>query len=178
MSTLSAQPPLWRDPKQHAGAPPTGTAGEGRSRITLRHTPGRPELTAHPPGPLTQGGKQISPYQPSEKITLWLQVTCHGSSLTRHSSKGPGGRGKPAREEGPGGRPGRSRHKPTTGPGQITIEITFEIEAPAGRRNSERGDNKRTHPRKQHRRREAAGQQEKDEKVNGNRYTGTSSISR
>ena len=59
-------------------------------------------------------------------------------TFQRKSPRGRGGRGEPAREEGPGGRPGRSRHKPTTGPGQITIEITFEIEAPAGTRNSER----------------------------------------
>ena len=47
--------------------------------------------------------------------------------------RGPGGKGKLAQEEGPGGRPGRSRHKPTTGPGRNTIEITFAIESPAGR---------------------------------------------
>ena len=150
MSTLSATATSMSGSQTPRRCPPHwDSRGRTQQNYPATH-PRAPELTAHPPGPLTHGGKPISPCQPREKVTLWPQATCHGSSLTRHRSEGPGGRGKPAREEGPGGRPGRSRHKPTTGQGQITIVITFEIEAPAGGRNSERGDNKRTHRRKQH----------------------------
>ena len=50
VSTLSATATSMSGSQRHAGRTPTGTAGEGRSKITLRHTPGRPELAAHPTG--------------------------------------------------------------------------------------------------------------------------------
>ena len=86
--------------------------------------------------------------------------------------RGPGGRGKPAREEGPGGRPGRGRHEPTTGPGQNTIEVTFAIEAPAGGRKIVGEQNNRTRGRTEQWRWEEEVKREGNEGSTKNRRVG------
>ena len=157
-------------PRQRRNGPrlgqPTGHSG-GREARTLRHPrhPREPRVSGTPPRrPLTQGGKQISPCQPRARI----QATTSGQEIPefiRNSPRDRGGRGEPAREEGPGGRPGRSRHKPTTGPGRNTIEITIAIESPAGRAEGRLEEhNKRTRGRSEQLRWAAEVQQEGDEK--------------
>ena len=114
----------------------------GRSKMTLRH-PQEPGVCGTPPRhPLAQGDKQISLANRGRGIMT--QQSDH--DLPGRLPQGPGGRGKPAREEGPGGRPGRSRHKPTTGPGQITIEVA--IDNPAGQAAERLGEHKQEDTRK------------------------------
>ena len=139
----------------------------GREAQTPRH-PREPRVSGTPPQhPLTQGSKQISPCQPRART----QATTSGHEIPEFitdpgiASGTGGGRGEPAREEGPGGRPGRSRHKPTTGPGRNTIEITIAIESQAGRAEGRLEEhNKRTRGRTEQLRWAAEVQQEGGEK--------------
>ena len=86
-------------------APPPGAAGR---------------KTAHAPGTRKpRGSGQNDPRNPGHGIKRQAVTRegRQGSSLTPDLPGDRGRRGKPAREEGPEGRPGRSRQETSTGPG-------------------------------------------------------------